>query len=154
MNVGRKETIKKYLRKKGCYCPDCGKLLSHQNSKRCRSCWVKWRLEGGGKLPPSQKGREHLYMIGEKNIKWKGGVTPENKAERQTLQYKKWREAVFERDNWTCQLCGQRGGKLNAHHKVPFCEDKKLRTDISNGITYCEKCHYIVDNKFYGNQYV
>lgn len=64
-----------------------------------------------------------------------------NKDYRKTPEYKKWRMKVFQRDNFTCQICGQVGGKLNAHHIKSFAKYKKLRTVVSNGITLCEKCH-------------
>lgn len=60
---------------------------------------------------------------------------------RRSAEYKEWRKAVFERDNYTCQLCGVRGVRLNAHHKKPFATFHNLRTDINNGITLCERCH-------------
>lgn len=62
-------------------------------------------------------------------------------AGRKTPEYKSWRKAVFERDNYTCQICGQRGGKLNAHHVSRYAKSPGLRTDINNGITLCEQCH-------------
>jgi hypothetical protein len=72
---------------------------------------------------------------------WRGGVTPENQKGRNSIEYRKWRNAVFSRDNYTCLYCGERGGRLNAHHKKPWSTFKALRYDISNGITLCEKCH-------------
>jgi len=30
---------------------------------------------------------------------------------------------------------------LNAHHIEGFAENKKIRTDINNGITFCQDCH-------------
>lgn len=60
---------------------------------------------------------------------------------RNSTEYKEWRTAVFERDNYTCQLCGAHGVKLNAHHKKPFAYFPELRTDTSNGITLCVSCH-------------
>ena len=60
---------------------------------------------------------------------------------RHCSEYKAWRRAVFERDDFTCQTCGKRGIKLNAHHKKSYAWYPELRYDISNGITLCEACH-------------
>jgi hypothetical protein len=64
-----------------------------------------------------------------------------NKDDRNTLKYKEWRSKVFERDDFTCKKCGQRGGVLNAHHIKSFAKHKNLRTIVENGITLCKKCH-------------
>ena len=76
---------------------------------------------------------------------WKGSITDENKMARKTLEYKLWREAVFTRDDWTCQECGERGGELHPHHIKPFALFPELRTAIDNGITLCRKCHTKTD---------
>ena len=68
-------------------------------------------------------------------------------AGRRTPDYKIWRNSVFERDNYTCQMCGKVGGKLNAHHKRRYRNDINARTDIDNGITLCEQCHREVHRK-------
>jgi Restriction endonuclease len=60
---------------------------------------------------------------------------------RASGKYHEWRKAVFQRDDYTCQVCGKRGVKLNAHHIKPFATHHELRMDIDNGITLCEKCH-------------
>ena len=78
---------------------------------------------------------------GSNHPNWKGGVTPRNRIDRNSAEYKAWRTKVFERDDYTCQLCGEHGGKLNAHHVVPFAKDKAKRLEVSNGVTLCEDCH-------------
>ena len=63
---------------------------------------------------------------------------------RNSGEYKEWREAVFKRDNYTCQNCMRKGGKLNAHHIKHFKDYPDLRLDIENGITLCVDCHHAV----------
>jgi predicted phage replisome organizer len=60
---------------------------------------------------------------------------------RQTKEYKKWRQSVFIRDDFTCQICGERGGHLEAHHKKAWAYYPSERYDIDNGITLCKICH-------------
>jgi hypothetical protein len=99
----------------------------------------------------------------EKNVNWKGN-TELKRMVRDSLQYKKWREKIYRRDNYTCCKCGiKKSVRLNAHHIVPFykiienvSKDKStverytsalsipLLWDISNGVTLCEKCHKLM----------
>ena len=78
---------------------------------------------------------------GKDSHAWKGGTSPENNLIRSGFEYRKWREAVFSRDNWTCQDCKKRGTKLHAHHVFSFSEFPEHRFEIWNGITLCRICH-------------
>lgn len=80
-------------------------------------------------------------LSGENHWNWKGGLTPENQRQRSSTQARAWRKAIFERDEYTCRVCGKRGGNLNAHHIKPWAKYETLRFDITNGITLCEECH-------------
>lgn len=73
--------------------------------------------------------------------KFTGFLTSENSRVRGRTEYFNWRKSVFKRDNYTCQCCGQHGGKLNAHHIQNFSDNENLRFDINNGITLCFNCH-------------
>lgn len=79
--------------------------------------------------------------LGKYHWNWKGGITKENRALRNCARYKEWRKQVFERDNYTCQICKQKRKKLNAHHIEKFSINKLKRFDVNNGITLCEECH-------------
>lgn len=96
----------------------------------------------------SEETREKMSKSrkGEKCHFWKGGVTPIHKAIRMSKEYKEWRKSVFERDNYTCVLCGNnRSGELNADHIKPFYLYPKLRLEINNGRTLCKPCHKETD---------
>lgn len=79
---------------------------------------------------------------GDRANNWKGGLTSEYSKDRASKKCQIWKKSVFERDNYTCQICkDDRGGNLNAHHINSFHKCKDLRFDINNGITLCKTCH-------------
>ena len=73
------------------------------------------------------------------------GKTPANDKIRKSWAYKAWRNLVFERDDYTCQECEQRGGYLHADHIKPFALHPKLRLSVDNGKTLCIPCHKKTD---------
>jgi predicted restriction endonuclease len=83
---------------------------------------------------------------GSGNPRWKGGVTKKEKAIRNSIHFRLWRESVFARDNWTCQECGERGIYLEAHHIKAFAKFPEFRFAIDNGLTLCRECHSLTDN--------
>ena len=90
------------------------------------------------------------FRAGKKHWNWKGGKTPINMTIRGSLEYKLWRTAVFERDNYTCIWCGVRNGngkriELHADHIKPFAYFPELRFAIDNGRTLCRECHKKTD---------
>ena len=95
-------------------------------------------------------------QAGSNSPSWKGGITPVYFAVRNSLAMKQWRNQVFTRDNYTCQVCNQnKSGNLCVHHKVFFnhiiwqynitnLEEAEKCTDlwnVENGITLCKDCH-------------
>ena len=96
-----------------------------------------------------------LFRVGSKNHFWKGGITKLYDKIRTCAKYIEWRIAVFQKDNYTCQFCGERTGTHNADHIKPFAVilyENKIKTfkqaleckdlwDLSNGRTLCVDCH-------------
>ena len=58
---------------------------------------------------------------------------------------REWRISVFKRDEFTCQRCGQKGGRLEAHHIKPYKAHPRLRHILANGLTLCKPCHRNTD---------
>src|SRR3990167_9013050 len=75
-------------------------------------------------------------------------VTPQNIKIRRSIEFRLWREAVFARDNWTCQKCKQKGRELNPHHIKNFSNWIDLRFAIDNGVTLCKGCHLKFHKKY------
>ena len=68
-------------------------------------------------------------------------MSKDNEIFRHSAEYGIWRTNVFQRDNYTCQECGKKGVKLNAHHINTFSNFPEDRLKLDNGITLCEECH-------------
>src|SRR3990167_10466226 len=76
---------------------------------------------------------------GENHWNWKGGTSNSiNKIIRISIEYKLWRKAVFERDNYTCVWCGFNKGYIEADHIKKFSDYPALRFAIDNGRTLCK----------------
>lgn len=108
-------------------------------------------------VPPEKRGhseetRAKIKEIGRKLARygvehplWKGGAREARKREMRGYLYRDWRQAVFERDNWTCQMCSVRGVYLEADHIKPWCGFPDLRYAVENGRTLCRPCHHSLD---------
>ena len=108
------------------FCKDCGKPLSIGSQKgQCQSCYIK-------------------TLKGEGNPNYRFGHYTANF--RATSAYKTWKIAVFERDGFTCQLCGEKKSRdiTHAHHIKPKRLYPELVYEINNGITLCKECHEFI----------
>ena len=119
-----------------CLC-DCGTTievvtnsLTSGNTKSC-GCF---RLEIWAK------------QIGENNPNYNPKLTDEerlkNRYRMKDRNYNVWSKLVKERDNYTCQTCGDnQGRKLNSHHLNGWNAFPEQRFDLDNGVTLCTDCH-------------
>ena len=60
-------------------------------------------------------------------------------SERNTTQYREWRNMILIRDG-VCQCCGH-NKHLHVHHIYGFKKYPDLRYNEDNGITFCKWCH-------------
>lgn len=98
------------------------------------------------KIGDAHRGKPAYWNKGEKSNLWKGGLTSKNRTIRDSLEYKIWRRAVFERDNYMCIWGGkEHGNNLQADHIKPFAMFPELRFAIDNGRTLCRDCHRTTD---------
>jgi 5-methylcytosine-specific restriction endonuclease McrA len=92
--------------------------------------------------PKSKKSRRRKTTKTKRDIKIPRPTTfQQAKALYNSPVYKAWRVSVFERDDHACQMCGQQGGSLEAHHIRPKRRFPKLTLEVNNGITLCFDCH-------------
>ena len=136
----------------------CGKIPWNKGTKGIMKAWNKGIKTGltpknifKKGTPAWNKGMKQPQTAGKNNTNWKGGITTENDKIRHSLEYKLWRKACFERDNFTCQVSGKSGGELVVHHINNFAEFPELRTTISNGITMSKELHKLFHN-IYGRK--
>jgi HNH endonuclease len=64
---------------------------------------------------------------------------------RNDPQWLALRQQVLERDKFTCQYCGQQGGKLHCDHVIPVARGGI--NDLSNLVTACERCNLSKNDK-------
>jgi hypothetical protein len=131
--------------------PNADEVKKRIREKRALQIMPVRTQESRGLMSRKMKGNRN-FTHGKKHWNWKGGITPINRLIRTSKEYKEWRKAVFERDDYTCQgkNCGARSGKgnkvvLHADYVKPFSQFPELRFEVSNGRTLCEPCQRDTD---------
>lgn len=172
-----KEYRKKYWRKwkeknrpdKKKYCEKCDQQFSpnSNNQKVCLICRKLFCRYCGKEFYPKNLQRNQKYCSNKCNYADRKGIEPqwlkENRGKKPRTYHlnkrdkhggildREWRETIFKRDNYICQDCKQKGGKLEAHHIKPYKKYPELRYDLKNGITFCVSCHKKTDSYGWAN---
>lgn len=94
-------------------------------------------IEGG------RKTRFDSSVKGDRHPRYIDGRTTTNQLKRQQFR-QQVKDEVLDRDDYTCVLCGQRGGDLHIDHIKDWSNYPSLRFDASNCRTLCVDCHYKV----------
>lgn len=112
--------------------------------KRSKKTIEKIKLSRKNYRPTEETKRKISEALkGEKCYLWKGGITPISQLERVKFS-KMIHNKVLQRDNYTCKMCGKKGGNLHVDHIQPWSEYIELRFNINNCRTLCIDCHYYV----------
>lgn len=136
-------------------CNMCGtetwKTNCEKNKKYC-SYRCYWKSKIGKKFKNSGQFKKG-------HTPWNKGLNSGKTSLRKAIQnlqlYKDWRQYIFNYYDYTCQICGKRGGDKEAHHKKQFkhiIKDNNIKTvddaikckelwDYDNGVLVCKKCH-------------
>jgi hypothetical protein len=138
-----------------------GKVISEKQKEQLRVARLKQkdpRLETEHSI--ESKLKMSLVKRGSKSPTWKGGISPFRALVRSLFEYRQWRFDCFTRDNFTCVLCGNKGGNLNADHypksfskimdeyNILTLEEAKNCIElwnINNDRTLCIDCHKKTD---------
>ncbi len=91
-----------------------------------------------------------LGKCGPLASRWEGGKTKERITITGRKEYRDLRRSIFDRDDYTCAICGGRGGNLQMDHILEWCNYPDKRMEPSNLRTICKSCHKKTDN--YGNK--
>lgn len=140
MDKGYVPNFTEYINNKtplDCYCP-CGEPMKVslndmlRNGYECKICLSKKRT-------------------GKNNPNYNPNLTKEDRNNRKNFQSpedKEWSRAIKKIDDYTCQICGKRGGNLNSHHLYNYAAYPELRLDLRNGKTLCRKCHLALHKEY------
>ena len=80
-------------------------------------------------------------ITGKNHPRWKGIKYKRCIHTTNTLEYRNWRNSIFQRDNYKCKINNQCKGQLQAHHILNWTDYSELRYEINNGITLCQVHH-------------
>lgn len=119
---------------------------SSANKGNPKCAWNKGKTLSKEHRQAIRLGQLKRVAEGKHNF-WKGGLwSKPNKSRPDRLERLKFRQSiqkkVFERDDYTCQLCGKRGVALQVDHIQSWKDYIELRFEIGNCRTLCMKCHY------------
>lgn len=84
---------------------------------------------------------------GDRNPNYKNGKYLRRPRDFKISEFGPIRKFVFNRDNYTCQISGIKGGHLHAHHLIPYWVCPDAFFDPENLITVSTESHFLVCHK-------
>lgn len=125
---------------KGRIAPNKGKPMSEEQ----RQILIAQRAD------PEYRRLARERNLGEKSALWKGGSKTEHERHLDSADWRRIRQLVYARDNYTCQECGiatmnfrdsrsNPSRRVQAHHIIP--RRYGGGDELENLVTLCAKCH-------------
>jgi len=134
------------MRKIDYYTPELRKIRSEALKKQWKDKEFSKRVSKGVSISNHKRKGETRNT----NI---FGINNPNYIDGRTKKWKQTRKKIFERDNYTCQICNKRGNiYLNCHHIIhhKLCDNIY---DLKNLITLCKDCHRYISNIEFTDKY-
>ena len=142
------------------FCPTCNKdkgyLTKSSRGNDCFQCSAnKSGLKNRGNIPTPNKGKPASEISKIKTSCTKQGIaiedfngfiTSKNQKLRCEPRMRDLKQKCYKRDNYSCNCCSKRGGRLNAHHLNSWKKFPEERYELDNLVTLCEKCHIVYHN--------
>ena len=149
------------------YFNECGLTLitvvykdSHQKLEFKCKCgnlhFIRWyQCKRGQILRCKECQLKYSYLRGSENRNWNPNLTDEDRKKNSLkvrgTKGRHWTQNVLIQANFTCALCGKKGGKLVAHHLYNYADYPDKRFDEDNGVCICRSHHTEFHSKeFYG----
>jgi len=113
-----------------------GKKLSEETRRKISL------VHKGRKCSEETRRKMSEAQKGEKGNNWKGGKWSSlTQSLRKSSKYRTLRKEIFERDNYTCVICKNRGGLIHMDHIKSYSKHPDLRFSKENLRTLCIDCH-------------
>ncbi len=90
--------------------------ISEKRRKQLKEQMQGNKFSTGRKPTIETKRKQSEALRGNRSYLWEGGKSNLRTLIRNCFKYRQWRSDIFTRDDFTCQNCGERGGKLEADH--------------------------------------
>lgn len=163
-NGTKKKGKKKYIPKDATIKVKVSDLMPNSSVRikcKCDNCGKEYTLKYGRYNHQTSIHDGKLYcedccnticFSGENNNLWNPNLSDEerqmrNEGFRHIDGYKDFIKQVLYLYNYTCFLCGSKEN-LEVHHLDGYEWCKEKRTDISNGVCLCKKCHRAFHSKY------
>jgi hypothetical protein len=126
------------------------KISEKQKKLISKSCIGRLAWNKGKKQSIETIEKRVSKIRGKHRSDWSGlKNSTDRHIDMNSVKYKEWRFKCLKRDNFTCQISGNKKDDKQVHHINNYADFPELRYEVDNGITMTKKIH-IEFHKQYG----